>query len=69
MDFDWITFLDAIALVFIIEGILPFIKPESFKRYLETMRAQSDFSLRIIGLVSMAIGSVILYFVRFFFEL
>ncbi len=68
MNFDWVTFLDAIALVFIIEGVLPFIRPESFKRYLDAMRKQPDLSLRIIGLVSMVIGSVILYLVRVFFE-
>lgn len=68
MDFDWVTFLDAVALVLIIEGVLPFIKPESFRKYLDTLRSQPDTSLRIIGFCSMIFGSAILYLVRLFFE-
>lgn len=66
MDFEWITFLDAVALVFIIEGILPFIKPDAFRKYLETMNKQNDSFLRIMGFISMLMGVVILYLVRLF---
>lgn len=68
MDFEWITFLDAIALVFIIEGIMPFMMPEIFRKYMESMKSQPDMALRIIGLVSMVLGCVILYLVRIFFD-
>lgn len=69
MDLDWwMTFLDAIALVFIIEGIMPFIKPDAFRRYLDIMRGQSDNFLRILGLVMMLFGLLVLYLVRLMFE-
>lgn len=69
LGFEWITFLDAIALVFIIEGIMPFIKPEAFRKYLETMQKQSDSFIRIMGFVSMLFGLVVLYLVRLIFEI
>lgn len=68
MDCDWLTFIDAIALVFIIEGIMPFLRPESYKRYMQIMCQQSDGSIRIFGLVSMIIGCGVLYLVRLFFD-
>lgn len=67
MDFEWVTFLDAIALVFIIEGIMPFIRPSAFRKYVESMQQQPDSFLRIMGLVSMVLGLIILYLVRIFF--
>lgn len=69
LGFEWITFLDAIALVFIIEGILPFIKPEAFRKYLETMQKQSDNFIRVMGFVSMVFGLIVLYLVRIIFEI
>lgn len=68
MEFDWLTFLDAIGLVFIVEGIMPFIRPESFRRYLEAMQRQPDHQIRLMGFISMIFGVVILYIVRWFFE-
>lgn len=69
IDFEWVTFLDAIALVFIIEGIMPFIRPESFRKYLETMQKQSDSFIRIMGFVSMLFGLLVLYLVRLIFDI
>lgn len=69
MDFDWIKFIDAFALVFIIEGIMPFIKPDAFKKYLDAMRGQPDNFLRIMGLISMLFGLLVLTLVRIFFDI
>ena len=60
----WTNLLSAIALVFILEGITPFINPDALRRIF-LMAAQLDNNtLRFIGLSSMIIGLLILYFVR-----
>ena len=60
----WTDLLSAIALVFILEGITPFINPEALRRIF-LMAAQLDNNtLRFIGLSSMILGLIILYFVR-----
>lgn len=54
----------AVALLFIIEGIFPFLSPGKFR---ETMRALSeidDNSVRNAGIISMIAGLIVLYLVR-----
>lgn len=52
----------AIALVLVIEGILPFLMPalwrETFRRIIE----HSDGQIRFFGLMSMAAGLLLLFF-------
>lgn len=58
---DNLNFIQAIALVFIFEGMLPFIRPTMWRKFLTMIIAQSDKSMRVYGLVSMVIGVGILY--------
>jgi uncharacterized protein YjeT (DUF2065 family) len=64
MDVNWGDLLAALALVLVIEGVLPFVSPPSLRRMLETVSQLDDRSLRITGLVSMLCGIVMLYLVR-----
>ena len=56
------TILMAIALVLVIEGLLPFVAPgvwrETFRRILQL----SDGQIRFFGLSSMLAGLLLLYF-------
>lgn len=54
----------ALALVLVIEGIWPFISPESFRRVLATVAGEADAMVRIAGLVSMLLGLGLLYLVH-----
>ncbi|HLB57480.1 MAG TPA: DUF2065 domain-containing protein [Gammaproteobacteria bacterium] len=56
--------LTAIGLVFILEGLLPFLLPRVWRRAMQQMVMQNDSALRIFGFVSMLIGLSVLYFVR-----
>jgi len=56
--------LTAIALVFVIEGIMPFLHPGGLRRYLFQVVQQNDKTLRIAGLVAMVVGVIILYLTR-----
>jgi len=60
----WHDLLVALALVFVIEGIWPFLSPAGLRRALLTMATQNDSSLRFTGLVSMLAGVAILYLVN-----
>ena len=64
MSVVWSDLLAALALVLVIEGMVPFLNPQSLRRMLETVSQLDDRTLRITGLVSMLCGVVMLYIVR-----
>ena len=61
---DWDDLFAALALVLIIEGIMPFANPEGARRVCAMFAQLDDRYLRIGGLASMAIGAAALYFLR-----
>ena len=63
MDF-WQVLPAAIALVFIVEGMLPFISPNRWRAMLAVAAQMDDRMIRGIGLGSMVFGVVILYLVH-----
>lgn len=58
--------LRALALVIIIEGILPFLAPARFRQSLQRLSQLDDRMLRIVGVSSMIIGLIALQAVRYF---
>jgi len=56
------TLLAAIALVFILEGLLPFVFPSGWKKMMLEAIKLSDRDLRVMGLFSISIGMLILLF-------
>ncbi|AGM40643.1 hypothetical protein SPISAL_02740 [Spiribacter salinus M19-40] len=54
----------ALALVLIIEGILPFLSPRTLRKALFSIVQNNDRRLRYGGMVSMAAGLLLLYWVR-----
>ncbi len=64
MDLNWSDLLTALALVLVIEGIVPFVNPQLVRNMLETVSHMDDRILRITGLVSMVFGVIMLYVVR-----
>ena len=61
---NWTDLLAAFALYLVLEGILPFLNPQAMKRFMLAMANFADQQLRVWGLVSMAVGLVLLYIVR-----
>ncbi|AOV16550.1 hypothetical protein BJI67_05225 [Acidihalobacter aeolianus] len=57
----WTHLLVALGLVFVLEGILPFVNPNGLRRMLLQMVQIPDRMLRIIGLSSMLSGLLIIY--------
>lgn len=56
--------LTALALMLVLEGILPFVNPDSFRRMMQMVGEMDDKSLRSGGLFTMVGGLVLLYLVR-----
>lgn len=55
-------FLRALALVLVIEGMLPFLSPKGFRDSLLRAASLEDRSLRLFGLVAMIAGAALLHF-------
>ena len=60
----WHDLWVALALVMVIEGVWPFLNPESLRRTMITVARQNDRTLRSLGFVSMVSGVMLLYFVN-----
>ena len=54
----------ALALLLIIEGVLPFLNPDALRRTLEMVSGMNDQTLRFAGLTSMVLGCLLLYAIR-----
>ena len=57
-------FLAALALVMVIEGLLPAITPKGYRKAMLSMAQMDSRSIRITGLVSMIAGALFLYFIK-----
>ena len=60
----WDQIFIALALVLVIEGIMPFISPGGMRKLMESMLSLDDRSLRMSGFFSMVFGLVLLYIVN-----
>ena len=61
---NWADFWAALALVLIIEGLVPFISPGAYKNMVQQMAAMPEKTLRTVGLLLFAVGLVFLMMVR-----
>lgn len=60
----WHDFAMAFCLVLVLEGILPFVSPRSWRNAMVLAVQLDDRSLRVIGLVSMLLGVGVLYLIN-----
>lgn len=60
----WHDLLAAVALMLVLEGILPFVNPAGFRRALLSAAGLEESLLRKIGLACMVGGVLMLYAVR-----
>ena len=59
------TLLLALALMLVIEGLLPFLAPKLWRETFQRLMQLSDGQIRFFGLTSMIIGLLLLYIARF----
>jgi uncharacterized protein YjeT (DUF2065 family) len=60
----WDDLWVAMALLLVLEGIVPFLTPRGFKQMMESVLRTEDRHLRIAGFVCMLAGVVLLYLVH-----
>ena len=63
-DINFSDLLAAIALVFIFEGLMPFLNPEGMRKIFLIFSQLDNQKLRFLGITSMLFGIVLLYIVR-----
>jgi len=60
----WHDLWVATALMLVLEGIWPFLNPDSMRRMLLMLAQQENRALRVSGLISMICGVLLLYLVN-----
>lgn len=60
MDDFWV----AMCLMLVFEGMMPFLNPNRFRKMVVVMAQMDDNHLRVIGLISMVLGAVSLYWIN-----
>ena len=60
----WTDLLTGLALVFIIEGIMPFVNPDGLRKIFLMAVQLDNATLRFIGITSMLLGLILLYLIR-----
>ena len=58
------TFLMALALMLILEGVLPFLAPNLWRDTFRRITQMTDGQIRFVGLSSMLIGLLLLLWTR-----
>ena len=57
----WDELFRAVALVLVIEGVMPFISPQKWRQTMLQASQIPDRIMRVIGLASMLAGVILLY--------
>ncbi len=60
----WHELLVAVALLLVIEGVIPFLNPAGLRRAMLQLSKLNDNTLRFAGLTSMVLGCLLLYLIK-----
>jgi uncharacterized protein YjeT (DUF2065 family) len=60
----WEMLAGAVALMLVVEGLLPFFSPTTWRRLFEGVLRLSDGQIRFVGLASMVAGLLVLLILR-----
>jgi uncharacterized protein len=60
----WNDLLAALALLLVLEGLMPFLNPAGLRRALIQVAGLPDSVLRRVGLASMLLGLLLLWWLR-----
>jgi len=64
LNINFTDLLAALALVFILEGLMPFLNPEGIRKVFLAAAQMDNQTLRFLGVTSMLVGLLLLYIVR-----
>jgi hypothetical protein len=58
------TLLTALALMLVLEGLLPFIAPKAWRDIFRRITELADGQIRFLGISSIVVGVVLLFFLK-----
>jgi uncharacterized protein len=58
---QWESFWNAIGLMIVLEGIMPFLNPRMFRSAMLRMAEMDDRALRLMGFFSMILGALLFH--------
>ncbi len=58
------TLLTALALMLVLEGLLPFIAPKAWRDTFRRITELADGQIRFLGISSIVVGVVLLFFLK-----
>ncbi len=61
---NWVDLGVGISLVLVIEGLLPFVAPNRYRRMAESVSRRSERQLRSVGMMLIVAGLLLLYLIR-----
>jgi uncharacterized protein len=61
---EWADLIAAVAILLVIEGIVPFLSPRRAQRAFEQLSRLGERELRVAGLIGMLAGLGLLFYVR-----
>jgi hypothetical protein len=64
VNFAWADLLAAVAILLVLEGLLPFANPGRTRRVFGQLSQMGERELRVAGFISMVAGLVLLFVVR-----
>ncbi len=60
----WEELGKALCLMLVLEGIIPFLYPQRWRKLVVSLAVVSDQQLRTIGFISMMLGAGVLYLIN-----
>lgn len=60
----WHELVVAACLMLVLEGIMPFVAPQRWRKLIEYAARTDDRGMRIMGLACMLVGVVLLYLIN-----
>jgi uncharacterized protein YjeT (DUF2065 family) len=64
MNVAWTDLFAAVAILLVVEGLLPFLNPGATRRLFAQLAQMAEKELRVGGIASILAGLLLLYFVR-----
>ena len=61
---NWADFGAALALVLVLEGLIPFLSPRGYRNMVQQMSQMPEQVLRNVGLVLIIVGLLLLFLIR-----
>jgi uncharacterized protein YjeT (DUF2065 family) len=64
VNLEWSDLLAALAILLVLEGLLPFLNPGATRRLFAQLAMLGSTELRVAGCASIVLGMMLLFYVR-----